>query len=349
MSLIDVARLADVSIATASRVLSGSDHPVSNHTRQRVLNAAAQLKYYPNSVARALVTQKTNIIGVIVGDIDDPYFSAIVRGIEDMAREQGYLAFVCNSDREPDTELNYVKVLRDYHVDGIIFAGGGLTDEAYLGELEPFLLTLLERGVQIVGIGLHRFIPTRVDIDNAEATREMTEYLLDLGHREIAYIRGPQVLTTSSIRFNAFTSTLEHHGISFSSECMLQGEFTIDSGYEATTYLLESGAQPTAIFAANDQMAIGSILAIQQRGLEVPRELSVVGFDDIAGARYVHPPLTTIRVPMYDLGIAAVESLMELVEGREVISPRILHHTFVLRESSGPPPTGNQITPRSIS
>ncbi len=341
MSLLDVARLAHVSITTASRVLSGSDHPVSEDTRQRVLQAAAQINYYPHSVARALVTQKTNIIGVIVGDIEDPYFSAIVRGIEDVARENGYLAMVCNSDREPKTELNYVKILRGYRVDGLIFAGGGLTDEPYQDELELLLIDLIKQGIHVVGIGQHQFITTRVEIDNYGASCEMTNYLLKLGHRLIAYIKGPSILTTSRIRFNGFREALRHHGCSLSPELLLEGDFTIDSGYEATTYLLEEEKKPTAIFAANDLMAIGSLLAIQRKGLKVPDDISIVGFDDIASARYVFPPLTTIRVPMYEIGRVAVESLLILIQDEGMTGSRILSHELVVRDSSAPPRRGD--------
>lgn len=337
MSLVKVARAAGVSVATASRVLSGSSHPVSEATRQRVLQAAAELGYSPSAVARALVTQRTKIIGVIVGDIDDPYFSAIARGIEDKAREHGYLTIVCNSDREPEIELNYVKVLRDYRVDGLIFAGGGLVREGYLAELEPLLSAMKKRGVRIIGIGQHALASARVDIDNAGATWEMTEYLIGLGHRQIAYIKGPLGLATSSIRLGGYHLALDQHGISPDPGLVVQGDFTIEGGFEATAYLFESGYMPTAVFAANDQMAIGALVSVQQQGLQVPRDMTVVGFDDITAARYVHPPLTTIRVPMYDLGVAAMEQLIELLQEREVDSVRILDHELVVRQSSAPP------------
>lgn len=338
MSLVEVARAAGVSVATASRVLSNSDHPISAETRKRVLRAAAALGYYPSAVARALVTQQTNIVGVIVGDIDDPYFSTIVRGIQDTAREHGYLTVVCNSDRNPEIELDYVRTLRDYRVDGLIFAGGGLDDKDYLTRLEPLLSAMKERGARIVGIGQHRFSSARVDIDNSGATQKMTEYLLGLGHREIAYIKGPVGLTTSSSRFEAHYLTLQRHAGSLNPELVVQGDFTFESGFEGTTYLFESGHIPTAIFAANDQMAIGALVAVQRRGLQVPQEISVVGFDDIAAARYVYPPLTTIRVPMYELGVTAMKELIELLNNEKEDGQQVLNHELLVRGSSGPPP-----------
>lgn len=337
MSLIDVAGLACVSVATASRVLSGSNHPVSKATRQRVLDAAKQLGYTPNFVARALVTQRTHILGVILGDIGDPYFSVIVRGIQDMAREYGYLTVVCNSDRVPETELNYVKMLRDHRMDGLIFAGGALTKDAYLDDLRPVIASMRERGQPIVGIGKHDLVSARVDIDNAGATREMTEYLIGLGHRDIAFIQGPEGLVTSSIRLNAFKETLGQHGIARCPDLLLEGDFTMDGGLEATTYLLEQGLRPTAIFGANDQAAIGALIAIHNAGLKVPADISVVGFDDISAARYVHPSLTTIRVPMYEMGIAAVQCFLALAQQREADKVRILPHELIVRESSSPP------------
>jgi len=340
MSLNDVARTAGVSVATASRVLGGSDHPVSPTTRTRVLQAAQQLGYYPNSVARALVTRQTKTLGVIVGDIVDPYFSAIVRGIEDRAREHGYLAIVCNSDRVPDIELNYVRVLRDYHVDGLIFAGGGLLDDGYRSHLDPLLVDLQRGGFVSVGIGQHRVVSARVDIDNARATEEMTEHLLSLGHRKIAYLIGPAGLATSLVRRDAFQACLRRHGLPLEEDLLIQGDFTLDGGFQATTHLLEQGSPVTAVFAANDQMAIGALLATQKRNLRVPADLTVVGFDDIAAARYVHPPLTTIHVPMYEMGVQAAEAIVRLLRGDTMDRPMVLDHELIVRASSAPPGRG---------
>ncbi|MGH2605951.1 MAG: LacI family DNA-binding transcriptional regulator, partial [Anaerolineales bacterium] len=239
-------------MATASRVLGGSNHPVSPTTRTRVLQAAQELGYYPNSVARALVTRQTKTLGVVVGDIVDPYFSAIVRGIEDRARQHGYLAIVCNSDRLPDIELNYVRVLRDYHVDGLIFAGGGLLDDGYRSHLDSLLADLHRRGLASVGIGQHGFVSARVDIDNARATGEMTEHLLALGHRRIAYLMGPAGLATSVVRRDAYQACLRRHELPPVEDLLIQGDFTLDGGFQATAPLFAQGSPVTAIFAAND-------------------------------------------------------------------------------------------------
>lgn len=336
-SLVEVARASNVSIATASRVLSGSTHPVSATTRARVLKAAAELNYFPNSVARALVTQHTHIIGVIVGDIEDPYFSAIVRGIEDEARQNGYLTIVCNSDRNPEIVLSYLSVLIDYRVDSIIFAGGSLAGKEHESRLETLINRVKSLGILTAGIGQHPLIDCRVGIDDAAATRTMTEYLCTLGHRHIAYIQGPSQLSTSAVRLRAFKSAMRQSGLPLQLDWIVQGDFTMESGYVAVEKILAKEEHPTAIFAANDLMAIGAMNAVQQRGLRVPRDISVVGFDDIPSAVYMKPRLTTIRVPMYPLGQAAMVQLIQFHKGRRPQAAHVLDFELVVRESAASP------------
>lgn len=294
------------------------------------------LGYSPSSLARALVTRQSHIIGVIVGDIDDPYFSAIVRGIQDSARAHGYLTVVCNSDRNPETELDFVRMLGDYRADGLIFAGGELDDPLYLSQLGPLLAGMQARGTRTAGIGHRQGISAQVRVDNFAATVEMTEYLLRLGHRDIVYIKGPAGVTTSNVRFDAYRQTLLTHGLTLAAESVLPGEFTYESGFEQVRPLLGRGNRPTAIFAANDQMAIGALVAVQRAGLRVPADMSVVGFDDIPAARYVYPPLTTVRIPMYEMGVATMEELLRTPAAGEPARPRLLEHEMVIRESAGP-------------
>src|SRR6478672_660924 len=196
-SVFDVARHAKVSVATASRVLSGSEYPVSRATRARVLDAAAALEYSPNALAKAMATGRTGIVGVLVGDASDPYFAAIVRGIEDVARQHGKLVIVCNSDRDPAIELQYLRALNDYRVDGLIFAGGGLTDDGYVREIRKAINAFRARGAPCVALASHLFPSYRVLIDNERVVRDAVAYLHSLGHRQIAFLSGPPLLTTT--------------------------------------------------------------------------------------------------------------------------------------------------------
>ena len=338
-SIVDVARRAGVSVTTASRVLSNSSHPVSQETRQRVLEAAAALNYVPSALARALVTQETRIIGVIVGDAADPYFATIVRGISDVAREQGYLTVICNSDRVPDVEINFVRLLRDYRADGIIFAGGGLTDPSYLSQLKEILDWLREYHVPVVALGHHLFEAPQVNIDNTRATKDMTEYLINLGHRRIAYITGPAGLTTSTLRFEGYKQALAEHDIPFDPSLVVESDFTYEGGQQATRQLLAQTSLPTAIFGSNDMVAIGCLTILKQQGITVPDQITVVGFDNITATQYVDPALTTIHVPMHDMGAIGMKQLLRAMDPEATVEPLyLLSHDLVIRASSAPPP-----------
>ena len=203
-SLADVSRRAGVSVATASRVLNGSAHPVSEHTRRRVLRAAEELGYSPSALARALVTNRSRIIGVVVGDIVDPYFAEITRGVEDVAAQAGYMTIVCNADRRTEAELAQLQLLSDYRAEGVVFAGSGYVDDPLGADLAEAVARARERGMEVVSVALRDFDCPRIHADNRAAAHDMTEYLISLGHRRIAFIGGPDGLYASRDRFDGF-------------------------------------------------------------------------------------------------------------------------------------------------
>jgi LacI family transcriptional regulator len=339
-SITRVAEYAGVSITTVSRVLNNSPHPVNSDVRKRVLRAAKALNYSPSALARALVTQSTHIIGVIVGDASDPYFATIIRGISDAARAEGYLTIICNSDRIPDVELNFARLLRDYRADGIIFAGGGLTDESYLKQIEEILTWFQAHGVPVVVLGHHLFERPQVNIDNTQAARDMTEYLIELGHRRIGYITGPAGLTTSALRLEGYKLALARHGLGYDPSLVVNGEFTFEGGRYAAKMLIERSTLPTAIFGTNDVTAIGCLTSLKEQGIGVPDQISVVGFDNIAPTQYTNPQLTTIDVPMRDLGAMGVRQLLSALNPETAVAPvHLLPHKLIIRASSAPPPT----------
>lgn len=338
VSLADVARRANVSLSTASRVLNGSQHPVREEKRLRVLQAARELNYTPSILAQAMVTGDTHIIGVIVGDTADPYFASIVRGIEDVARANRYLVIVCNSDRDPEVELSYLMTLNSYHADGVIFAGGGLNDPKYLQGMEYLLNNLRERGAACVSLGKHLFPNFSVCVNFKAVVQDAVEYLIELGHRRIAFISGPKLLVTSDERFSGFIAGLENKNLSYDAFSLLDGDFTYESGRRASKMIVTLENRPTAVLASNDLMAVGCISGLKEEGIRVPEDISVMGIDDIPFARFIDPPLTTVSIPLYDLGKIGMESLLEIRKGTLTITGEIvLAHQLVVRESTAKP------------
>lgn len=337
-SIIDVAKKANVSITTVSRVLNGSSHPVSEETRARVLAAAEELNYSPSALAQAMVTRATRIVGVIIGDATDPYFAAIVRGIEDVARQHGYLVIVCNSDRVPKIELEYINALNSYRVDGIIFAGGGLADEEYLQNIRQALDAIYDREAVCVSLAKHLFSSASVLVDNQQVIKDATEYLLNLGHRSIAYISGPELLTTTQLRLNGYTSALQAHGVPVKPALILAGNYRYESGLAAAKSLHALPEQPTAVLASNDMMGIGCLVGLRELGYRIPEDISVMGIDDIATTQFVDPPLTTMALPLYELGATGMGQVIKLRNGSLTNMEAItLPHHLVERRSTAPP------------
>ncbi len=332
-TIVDVARRARVSIATASRVMSNSDHPVSESTRRRVLRVVAEMGFEPSQVARALAKSQTCMIGVIVGDTNDPYFSAIVRGIEDVARENGYVVIVCNSDRIPAVELTYVRTLLNHRADGLIFAGGGLTDPDYLRAMGRLVAQMKKRGVGVVALSEHLFPAYQVTVDNRAAVRDLTNYLIGEGHRDIGMISGPAGLKTTQLRTLGFRDALRAAGLKFDSARVISGSFRFQGGMQAIEKFLSAGPLPTAILAANDEMAIGAMVALKRHGVCIPEDISLAGFDDILATQYVDPPLTTMQVPLYEMGANGMRQLLRLLRGEKVEPVCWLPHAMIERQS----------------
>jgi LacI family transcriptional regulator len=337
-SIVEVARLANVSITTASRVLSGSSYPVSQEKRSRVMAAAARLNYSPSALAKAMVTGDTRIVGVIIGDATDPYFATIVRGVEDAAREHGYLVIVCNSDRNPEVEISYLKTLNDYRVDGIIFAGGGLDDPKYIEAVTIILQAFQERGSVCVSLARQHLPSFAVRVDNRQIVRDAVSYLVDLGHTRIAYVSGPGLLTTTRSRLQGYQQAVEEFGIDRDAGLIIGGDYTYQAGQRAANEIHNMAKKPSAILASNDLMAVGCLVGLKELGYQIPKDVSVIGIDDIAFAQFVDPPLTTVCVPMYELGKIGMEHLIALRKGEKPeLEMVILPHQIVVRKSTSEP------------
>ena len=334
-SLRDVAARAGVSNATVSRVLSESLHPVREETRERVLAAARDLEFHPNMLARGLVTARTHVLGVIVHDVSDPYFGEIVRGLEDAANLRDHRVFVCSSYRDPERELAYVRALMGHRADAIIFAGGVIEDRVYQAELRRLLSVFRTLGGVVVTLAPHIHRAPSVTFDNLAATRDMTGHLLALGHRRIGFIAGPERIRTSAVRLAGHREAFETIGEALDPDLVEDGGFTTEGGAKATVELLDRRPDVTAIFAANDVMAFGVLHALAGMGVRVPEDVSVAGFDDIQLAGFALSPLTTVRVPMSELGQLGAQVALNALAGRRVRSIR-LPTEIVVRDSTRP-------------
>jgi LacI family transcriptional regulator len=334
--LSDVARKAAVSLTTASRALDpDSDHPVSERTRARVMAAASLLAYRPNPMARALRTRRVPTIAIVVHDVADPYFAEIVRGATAAASAKGFLTVVCSSDRDPQTELRYVEMLCMSRVSGVIFAGGGLEEANYRRRMSGYARSIAHYGGAIVALAprAERW-PAEVP-DNRAGARLVTEHLLSLGHFRIAMISGPATLRTSGERELGYVEAMDAAGVK---PRIVRADFRIGGAAEAMARLLVQDSL-TALFVASDTMALGALSELRRRGIRVPEDVSVAGFDDIPGLEFMHPTLTTVRVPMAQLGAAGVERLMRQLDGGDRSTRTELHPVeLVVRESTGKPP-----------
>ena len=324
----DVAKKANTSITTVSRVLNQSAHAVNPKTREKVLKAVEELHFRPNVLARGLVKKETQTVGVIVPDISNSYYAEITRGIEDVANKNGYTVIICNTNRLSSKAVNYIEVLRERLVDGIIFTGG--TDGKKLLETE-----LKKYNLKVILIGNHGIDFPSVQIDNVAGSYKAISYLIKMGHRDIGFVRGPAKSITSRERLNGYKKALKDNGIKTRELLIKNGNFTSKSGFEATKLLINQKTKPTAIFCANDQMAIGSIKALREEGYRIPEEMAVVGFDDIELAFYIRPSLTTVSIPKHKLGQAAMSGLLNILKGKGVEKKVTLQTDLIIRESTG--------------
>lgn len=315
----DVAKLAGVSVSTASIALRGMG-PVSDATRRRVVDAARALDYRPNAIARSLVTRRTRTVGLLLSDITDPYFHEITKGVEAVLSRAGYALILADTDRSAEKELRSFEIFRSQQVAGVILAGSGTENESHFRQLD-------DRDVPIVTLGRHRSGLPCVTVDNARAAQMATEHLIETGCRRIGFVAGPQGLLAVEERREGHRAALVQHGLSQDPRWTVLGDFTPAGGYRAAIELLASAAGdgpdglPDGLVVANDQMAIGVLKALREHGIRVPGEIAVVGIGGIPTGAYVDPPLTSVALPLKDMGEAAARLLLGRIEGTERAGP----------------------------
>lgn len=307
-TIVDVARLAGVSKATVGRVVNGQDDIVSEETRQRVVSAISQLAYERNAVAGSLRTDRTNIIALCIPDITNPYWPEVARGVQDTLEAGGYAVMTVNSDWDANRELNYLKLVRRNRFDGLIINPASTTRSDFRDLTIP--VVMLGTGDRYPGYDA-------VGSDSETAQREALDYLYALGHRRIALIAGLSMRGQTMTRYHTYLTFLASYELRLDPAYVIYCDFTAQDGAAAVTQLLALPHPPTAVFAANDILAIGALQAAQALGCRVPEELSIFGMDDIYAAATTSPPLTTVRKPKYQTGAEAARVLLARLNGDE--------------------------------
>lgn len=331
--LVDVAERAGVSLATASRALAGREG-VSPGVAERVHQVADALGYVVNAHARSLAGGSASVVGLIVHQIDDPYFSEIAAGVISVAYDKGITVQICHSARDPENELRQIRSLIANNVRAIIVAGSGYVGDGVEAAAERELAAFQANGGRVAVIGRHALRADAVLPDNEDAGAALAEHLVGLGHRRIAIAAGTVNLTTVVDRLAGIERALAENGIELDELSLVEAEFTRDGGAYAAEQIVTQHPETTAIIALNDAMAIGVLAVLRTRGVTVPSEMSVAGFDDVSVAADLAPSLTTVRLPMTDMGAAALEMALKDPSSR----PRRRHtgHELMVRSSTGP-------------
>lgn len=325
----DIARATGFSVPTVSRVLTNSSYPVKPAVREKILAAAQVMGYRPNLSARSLRTDRTNTIGILVDDLLSPFSPPVVRGIQDYLKENNYLSLIVNSDWDPEQERTGIETLLSRPVDGIIFVEYShlTSSEALVSANKP-------------GVFVHRLFGTSIKNsvvpDDSYGAGLAVSHLVDLGHRSIAYINGPEDWHNSRERLAGYKNTLEKYRIPLDEKYIQPGDWEVEGGYQAVQSLLQLPNRPTAIFAANDLMALGAIYAIQDAGLSVPLDIAVVGYDNRDFTSIVRPGITTVVMPVYEMGRIAAETLLQqIADGTRESEEAKVKGELIIRDTCG--------------
>lgn len=324
----DIAKEAEVSIATVSRVLNNKPD-VGDNTRAKILKIIEKMNYNPNSIARGLVMQKTHTIGLVIPDISNPFFPQIVRAVEDKAQKLGYSVILFNTDNHLEREKKAVELFKSKQIDGLIVSFS-LGNEEILKSLKKANYPV----VQIDRSTLADIYPL-VSIDNQKSAYQMVEYLLNKGHKKIAHISGDLNTTTARERLLAYKKALSDYGVELNQNYIVEGDYSQESAYKAMQKILKLKTLPTAVFAANDLSAAGVYKALFDAGLRIPENMAVAGHDDINLASLLKPDLTTMRQPKYEMGERAVTILLKMINNKNIkIEDQILKTELIIRKSS---------------
>ncbi|MFC5827675.1 LacI family DNA-binding transcriptional regulator [Nonomuraea insulae] len=332
-SIRDVAKLAGVSTATVARVLRGTT-PVSDALRERVEDAVAKLGYVPNAVARSLSRGRTQLLGLLVADISNPFFGEVARGLEDAAVAGGYQVLVGSSDLNPERERAVLAAFESRTVDGVALTSS-TADSSTLRKLTASGMPMVfidRRPADVAG--------PAVLCDNEAAARRAVQYLIGLGHTDLAMISGPRTMATAAQRLAGFRAACAEAGLSIRPECVREGYLGIEGGSKAMRRVLELDTPPTAVFSFNNLLGVGALSATREMGVEVPGEVSLLTFDDMTLFPFVDPPVTAIAQPAYQMGTEAARLLLDALANPAAEQPKdiVLPSDFRIRSSCAAPP-----------
>jgi DNA-binding LacI/PurR family transcriptional regulator len=329
VTLYELAKAADCSISTVSRVLNNSKHPISDATRERIFTLANEMGYRPNVTARGLKTNRTYAIGLIIDNIAGPFTPIIIRGIQEYLKQHDYFSVIISTDWDPELKSEAIHQLISRSIDGVIFV------ESWRDETNNTLDLANKPYVHVYRL-FDGNSKNSVVMDDFHGACLAVEHLVSLGHRRIAYINGPPGWVSSKERLEGYQAVLAQYGIPFDSTLVAEGTWEIQSGYLAAKKILALPEHPTAIFAANDLMALGAIYAIQEAGLNVPKDIAVVGCDDRDFSSFSNPTITTICPPSFEMGQSAAKLILDRLENQvKMKGPIRLQGKLIIRESCG--------------
>lgn len=323
----DVAKKAEVSVATVSRVINHNPN-VKPYLKERVLQAIEELNYQPSGIARNMRNQSSPVIGLIIPDIQNPFFTSLVRAVEDVALENDYTVLLCNSDEKPDKEQLYIDVLARERISGIIIIP---SHKNCCDRLKDINIPVV-----VVDRILSGLATDLVVVDNVYGSREATSHLIELGHKRIGLVSAPTGVSIGVDRRRGYELAMQDHGLQINESLIQLGDFKEAGGYQATVKLLEFDPRPTAIFAVNNLMAMGALRAIQEYDLKIPDDISFIAFDDMSWFAFFNPPLTAVRQPVYEIGAKAANLLFDRLDNvaDKDVFKIVLQPELIVREST---------------
>lgn len=325
----EIAKHANVSIATVSKVVNHKDQNISKATRQRIYDLIEKYNYVPNRVASSMITKKTHSIGLIIPDITNPFFPEVARGVEDYANQLGYHVVLCNSDNNPSKEASYIGMLQEKMVDGIILTSSSLSMKA----ANPY------HRMQVPVITVDRDIENleslgKISVDNLNGAFIGVDYMINRGYKEILHLGGPLTSKPSIDRLQGYKLAHTKNQLTCDLERIFEGNYTFEWGHKGVTEAFDNNVSFDSIFCGNDMIAIGAIKALHERGLRVPEDIGIMGFDNIYMASVVTPSLSTVSQPNYQMGSKAAEMLINLIQNPNTTVKNIVLKTeLIVRES----------------
>ncbi len=335
MRIKDVAKEAGVSTATVSHVINETKY-VADETKQKVLDAVGKLNFYPNAHARSLASGKSNLIGLLVSDISNPFFPELVKSIEAAAFERGYNVILFNTNYDAKRAADYVRRLIELKVAGVALMTAEL-DPNLIDELAGKEVRVVFNDLGIVGQHMSNIV-----LDYSAGIEEAVNHLVLLGHEKIAHISGSSRIRSGIIRRDAFINAMKKHFPGKKKNLIFEGDFRFESGQLAANEILNLKELPTAVVIANDMMALGAMQEFKSAGLQIPKDISIVGFDDIAFAALSDPPLTTICSPRVEMGRRAIEALITTIKMPTEFGVEIKIPTYLINRKSTAPPKVRQ-------